>query len=248
MGFLSGLGDVLGKVPQLAADAMTGGAYSTGVANEQNIALARENRDWSQMMSNTAYQRATTDMRAAGLNPMLAYAQGGAGTPSSTAPTVDPVKMGAGLASTAENAVNLVSQQKNVAADTEKKKADTTTSESQAVLNAAQTQKNIANAKESEMAVFESQARQQKMGAETLTERQRNVALQRQNHIQAARQNLDQKAAQLDAIAEHAANVIAPINSAVKTLKPSLNINLGGKPKYAPPLTGSKQQWRDAEE
>lgn len=46
---------------------------------------AQKLRDWQAEQSNTAYQRAVADMRKAGLNPVLAYAQGGASTPSGAA-------------------------------------------------------------------------------------------------------------------------------------------------------------------
>ena len=53
-----------------------------------NALEAQKNRDWQEHMSNTAYQRAMADMRAAGLNPILAYQQGGASTPGGSSAAV----------------------------------------------------------------------------------------------------------------------------------------------------------------
>lgn len=46
--------------------------------NEFNASEAQKSRDWQEKMSNTAYQRAIADMKLAGINPVLAYQQGGA--------------------------------------------------------------------------------------------------------------------------------------------------------------------------
>lgn len=68
----------------LWADLTTAELNSARSAEQAKIA-----RDWSENMSNSMYQRAVSDLRKAGLNPILAASNGGAGVPSASVGIVD---------------------------------------------------------------------------------------------------------------------------------------------------------------
>ena len=74
----------------MALDWLTAGASLVGgllgfegqeQTNQANSAQSAAQMEFQERMSNTSYQRAVADMQKAGLNPMLAYSQGGATTP-----------------------------------------------------------------------------------------------------------------------------------------------------------------------
>lgn len=103
----AGIGSMFGA-PGLGASigGMVGGAIGQHETNAANAEQAELNRQFQANQSATSYQRAVQDMQKAGLNPMLAYSQGGASTPGGSTATMGNV-VSAGV-STAQQALGTI--------------------------------------------------------------------------------------------------------------------------------------------
>ena len=127
MGF--DLGGVVGGVLGLIGQNQT---------NQKNWDIAQANNEWSAQQYATRYQTTVNDLKAAGLNPMLAYGQGPGTAP--TASAVAPMQNSLGSAVEGYNKTKATSAQ--AALQTEQLKQV----ESQTQLNSAQTAKVLADA------------------------------------------------------------------------------------------------------
>lgn len=118
-----------------------GDAMAAEEQNSANIAAADKQMRFQERMSNSAYQRGMDDMKKAGLNPMLAFSQGGASTPTGAIPTINSEtksKLG-------EFAIASATGLKNTATNQQQANTQQMSAESSIKLNSAQAAKTAAD-------------------------------------------------------------------------------------------------------
>lgn len=165
-------------------------------ANETNLNIAHDQMAFQERMSNTAYQRATADMRKAGINPMLAVQQGGASSPPGATTRVENTL--SAFAGSAQQAAALIgaasqAQMSQAQADLANAQAEKVRTETyDKALNTAQKVSEVGTAsweeskRSAESTTAWNEAKRRRIAAEIDAEVQRDTVAQRKGESQMA--------------------------------------------------------------